>query len=128
VRRSFNKYGVSPKEARTSDGTVFASKWEKEAYEIIRDTIGVSNFTLQPSYVLQDKFRDIDDKAVRAIKYNADFLLFEEHIVDTKGFETDVFKMKEKMFKCKFPGQRIIKLKTKKQLREFLETLDEKEI
>ena len=128
MRRSFNKYGVSPKEARTSDGIVFASKWEKEAYEIIRDRIGISNFSLQPSYELQEKFRDVDGKAIRAIKYNADFLLFETHIVDTKGFETDVFKMKEKMFKFKFPGQRIIKLKTKKQLREFLESLDEKEI
>ena len=124
----FNKYGVSPKEARTSDGIVFASKWEKEAYEIIRDTIGVSNISLQPSYELQEKFRDSDGKAVRAIKYNADFLLFGEHIVDTKGYETDVFKLKEKLFKYKFPDKCIVKLKSKKQLRLFLETLNEEKI
>lgn len=117
--RRFNKYGVSPKEQRTEDGIVFASKWEAQAYLILKEELGLDSFTLQPSYELQEKFRDEDGKAIRAIKYEADFLVYDEHIVDTKGFETDVFKMKEKIFKFKF-GKSIIKLKTKKQLMTFI--------
>ena len=120
----YNKYGVSPKADRTVDGITFASKWEKKAYEILKEELGLENFSLQPSYELQEKFRDQEGKAIRAIKYEADFLIYDEYIVDTKGFETPVFKIKEKMFKHKF-NKSIIKLKTKKQLMLFIDRVKE---
>ncbi len=104
---------------------MFASKWESEAYKLLKLLIGKDNFTLQPTYELQPGFR-FEGKAVRAIKYVGDFLIVtnsgEELVIDTKGMETDVFRMKEKMFKFKF-NKSIIKLKRKSQLVDFIDNL-----
>jgi len=122
VRR--HKYNVSPKAERTADEVVFASKWECRAYVLLKQMIGRDYFELQPSYELQPKFQ-FAGKAVRAIKYVGDFLVrtdSEDYVVDTKGIETDVFKIKEKMFKFKF-GKEIVKLKRPSQLVDFVNKL-----
>jgi len=113
---------VSPKKDRTHDGIVFDSKWEMNAYKILKDEIGTIHFTRSPKYELQPKFRDASGKAIRAIHYIGDFLVNwhgHEYLVDTKGFETPVFKMKEKMFKY-IHKQEIIKIKSKKKMFEFI--------
>ena len=119
-----HKYNVSKKEERTADNIVFASKWECRAYGLLKQLLGRAYFELQPSYELQPKFQ-FKGKTIRAIKYVGDFLIKtkeEEYVVDTKGIETDVFKIKEKMFKCKF-GKEIVKLKRPSQLVDFIKTL-----
>ena len=124
----FNKYNVSPKEKRTVDGIVFASKWESEAYGLLKLLLGKKKFTLQPTYELQPSFK-LEGKTIRAIKYVADFLIkteSEEYIIDTKGMETDVFKIKEKMFKHKF-NKSIVKLKRKSQLVDFINKLKDED-
>lgn len=89
-------------------------------YLYLKKVIGKENFTLQPEFVLQDKFR-LDGKAIRAIKYVADFLVKDgdnDIVVDAKGMTTPVFKLKEKLFKYKF-RKSIVLLKTKKDMRAF---------
>lgn len=129
--RGFNKYNVSPKESRTSDGIVFDSKFEMQAYELLKTYLGKQYFSLSPKYELQPGFRNEDGKKIRAIHYIADFLLTykgKEYIVDTKGVETDVFKMKEKMFTYTH-NKKIYKIKSKKKMLAFIcDVKDEKEI
>ena len=120
--RTFNKYNVSPKADRTCDGIVFDSKFEMKAYELLRDNLGKQYFTLSPKYELQPKFRDSAGKAIRCITYVGDFLVTynnKEYVVDTKGMETPVFKMKEKMFKYIY-SKDIIKIKSKKRMLELI--------
>ena len=99
---------------------MFASKLESRVYAYLKRVIGKENFTLQPDFVIQEKFR-FKGKAIRAIKYVADFLVIdgdEEIVVDAKGMTTPVFKLKEKMFIHKF-RKPIVLLKTKKTMRDF---------
>ncbi len=56
---------------------------------------------------LQPTFRK-NNKTYRSIKYVADFVYYdverEETIVeDTKGFKTEVYKIKKKLFEYKYP-------------------------
>ena len=60
----------------------------------------------QPIVVLQDKFI-YQGRMIRAITYRADFAYFDRAvnrgvIEDVKGMETDVFKIKKKMFLKKY--------------------------
>ena len=87
------------------DGIKFDSKAESERYAELRilEKAGlISNLVLQPKFELQQKFRH-NGKAEKAILYIADFSYndrTEDKIVveDVKGMETDVFKLKRKMF------------------------------
>jgi len=65
----------------------------------------IKDLTLQPEYVLQDAFRDRDGKHHRAIKYVSDFRYrLDGNIVveDCKGFLTDVYRLKKKLFLHKY--------------------------
>ena len=66
----------------------------------------ISHLELQPIVVLQDKFI-YQGRMFRAITYRADFAYFDRTvnrgvIEDVKGMETDVFKIKKKMFLKKY--------------------------
>ncbi len=52
--------------------------------------------------MLQEKFRDSTGKAQREMKYVADFRVG-NIVYDIKGMITQVFKIKEKSFKLKYP-------------------------
>lgn len=76
----------------------------------------ISALELQPVFELQPRFQGNDGKWRRAITYRADFRFIEDGktvVVDVKGFETETFKMKKKLFEYKFPDieLRIIKKK-----------------
>jgi hypothetical protein len=99
---SYNKY----KNVKVKiDGIKFDSKAESERYaelRLLEKTGYISNLVLQPKFELQSKFR-YNGKAVSAIHYIADFSYTdptEEKIIveDVKGIETDVFKLKRKIF------------------------------
>jgi hypothetical protein len=116
-----HKFNVSPKDQRTLDGIVFDSKFEMNAYRFLRDRN--IPFTRQPRFVLQEGFRDpVSGKRVREIAYEGDFLLRDregrEFIVDTKGFRTEVFRVKEKMMLNQ--GRRVHCIKNLKALVQFL--------
>ena len=73
----------------------------------LRERAGEINFfRLQPRYRLLDSFEK-HGKTHRAIDYIADFDIHNGdgsiEVVDIKGFKTEVFKIKEKMFNKKYP-------------------------
>ena len=102
-----NKYNAKKTEV---DGVVFDSKREAARYrelKLLQDSGEIFNLVLQPTYTLQEAFRDNQGKVHRAIKYKADFAYKENgvHIVeDVKGKETAVFKIKAKLFIKRYPG------------------------
>jgi len=74
----------------------------------------VEDLTLQPEYELQPAFRDARGRKHRAIKYIADFRYIEvidpqsiqgrTVVEDVKGMRTEVFKLKEKLFRFRYPS------------------------
>jgi hypothetical protein len=128
---------VSAKEKRTVDGILFASMWEAKVYVMLKAVIPAEHLHLQPDFLLQAKFRDCNNKGIRAIYYRADFLLGparedrdgplnDDHIVvDAKGMKTDVFNLKCKMFKYHFRNARLFLPSKKADVLELIETYKE---
>lgn len=107
------------------DGIKFSSMWEAFAYEQFRDSENVAILALQPRFLLQPKFTAKDGEKVRAIEYVSDFRIVVdgkgEFIVDTKGHEDNVFKLKHKMFKYTHPEEvPLLIIHTKKELRQLI--------
>lgn len=91
------------------DGITFDSKAEARYYSElkIREKAGeILFYRLQPRYRLMDSFEK-DGKKHRAIDYVADFEIHHKdgsiEAVDVKGKQTQVFRIKEKMFDKKYP-------------------------
>ena len=66
----------------------------------------IKDLELQKEFVLQPAFRK-NNKSYRKITYKADFSYFDVAlnkivVVDVKGFKTDVYKLKKKLFEYKF--------------------------
>ena len=66
----------------------------------------IKDLELQKEYVLQDNFK-LGKKTIRAIKYCADFVYYDveeqkTHVVDVKGYRTEVYRIKKKMFEYKY--------------------------
>ena len=65
----------------------------------------ISELKLQPKFLLQDGFVK-NGKRYRKIEYIADFMYIENGkivVEDVKGKETEVFKLKHKLFEYKYP-------------------------
>lgn len=98
------------------DGKEFDSKKEGNRYKELRllERAGeISNLELQPRFLLQDKFKK-NGRTFRKIEYVADFKYIENGktiVEDVKGMQTDVFKLKHKIFEKVYPDLelRIIK-------------------
>lgn len=91
------------------DGIVFDSKKEANYYkelQMLKKAGIVTDFELQPKFVLQPSYYK-DGKKIQPITYKADFKVCYSdgriEIVDTKGFETQVFKIKKKMLEYLYP-------------------------
>lgn len=91
-------------------GIKFDSRKEGKRYTELKmmERCGlIKNLELQKPFELQPSFRK-HNKTYRAIKYIVDFSYYDverEQIVveDTKGFKTDVYKLKKKLFEYKYP-------------------------
>lgn len=65
----------------------------------------IQNLELQPHFLLQDSFRK-NGKTFRKIEYIADFKYIENGktiVEDVKGIQTEVFKIKHKIFEKIYP-------------------------
>lgn len=65
----------------------------------------IQNLELQPHFLLQDSFRK-NGKTIRKIEYIADFKYIENGktiVEDVKGIQTEVFKIKHKIFEKIYP-------------------------
>jgi len=111
------RYKVSAKSERTVDDIVFDSKWESKCYVRLKDRIPEGELHLQPKFIILEKFRGPDDKMVRAVTYSADFLLGPPRVndddeldplnvvIDAKGHQTDVFKLKTKFWVSRYQAR-----------------------
>jgi len=102
------------------DGIKFDSKLEANCYIFLKDK--VENLELQPRFLLQDKFK-YKNKTIRKIEYVADFRFNYkgvDYIIDSKGLETPLFKLKYKLLVCKYPELNFYTVKSRKKLKELL--------
>ena len=90
------------------DMYIFDSTKEAKRYRELKllEMAGeISNLELQPRFLLQESFKK-NGKTYRKIEYVADFKYIEKgktKVEDVKGLQTDVFKIKHKLFKKKYP-------------------------
>ena len=90
-------------------GIKFDSKKEMAYYiklELLEQKGIIKDLELQKSFELQPSFK-LNGKIYKKITYRADFSYVSVqdnkiHIVDTKGFRTQVYKLKRKMFAYKY--------------------------
>lgn len=96
------------------DGIKFDSHKEANRYldllalqkvGLIQDLHRQVRFELQPSYKKKGK-------TIRAITYIADFVYYdtfkgEKIVEDTKGYRTEIYKLKKKIFEYKYPNLEI---------------------
>ena len=101
----YNKYG---NKKVTVDGIRFDSIHEARVYlqlKTLQHGNVISDLHLQVPFELQPSYK-INGKTVRAIKYIADFVFInekgEKEVWDAKGVQTDVYKLKKKMFEYKY--------------------------
>ena len=87
---------------------VFDSVRESQRYKELKllERAGeISNLELQPRFLLQDSFKK-NGRTFRKIEYVADFKYIENGktiVEDVKGIQTDVFKLKHKIFEKVYP-------------------------
>ena len=91
------------------NGIQFDSKREAEFYlylKLLKRAKEIKDFKLQPRFRLQEGFEK-NGTTHKPIDYVADFEVTHNdgttEIIDVKGHETAVFKIKRKMFEKKYP-------------------------
>jgi len=95
------------------DNIKFDSKKEAIRYsqlKLLERAGKIYNLELQPKFILQNRFI-YNGKTIRAITYKADFKykMGDDIVIeDTKGFKTEVFNIKAKIFKNKYPEYKFI--------------------
>lgn len=92
-----------------SDGYTFDSKAEARRYEELKLELRAGTITdlqVHPVMLLQEGFRDILGRWHRAITYELDFSYYRDGpciYEDVKGHKTEVFKIKYKLFRYRYP-------------------------
>ena len=108
-----NKYGAKKTEYR---GVVYDSKWEaQKAYELdmLQRAGKITDLQRQVPFVLQERYVNNEGDSIRPIFYVADFYYYDVKmkmwvVMDTKGYATDVYKIKRKIFMFKYPKIKFI--------------------
>lgn len=109
VKQSKKRKSKYKNKKKQLDGYVFDSQLEADYYLYLKlreKAKDILFFRVKPKYLLQPAFEK-DGKKYNKIEYIADF---EVHhldgtieVIDTKGYVTDVFRIKEKLFHAKYP-------------------------
>lgn len=121
------KYGNKKIEV---DGVKFDSKLEMFCYNLFKDNN--IDFDFQHTIVLIDKFK-YNGESIRAITIIVDFVLRVNdcvYYVDSKGFPTEVSKIKYKMLRNQlkdFKNTDVLWLKSQKQAIEFVNKIKQKQ-
>lgn len=106
LKRQSNTRG---NELTTIDGYTFDSQAEAKRYEELKLSVqagAISDLQVHPVYELQAAFRDASGARHRSIRYEGDFGYTEGGravVEDVKGHRTEVFKIKEKLFRFRYP-------------------------
>lgn len=93
------------------DGISFDSSSEASAYQVLKlwKCAGhIRDLRMQPTFTLQERFKDESGRTVNAIHYSADFSFYDEsqrrvRTVDIKGHITQAFTRTMKLMKNKYP-------------------------
>jgi len=92
------------------DGVKFHSLQEANYYSDLKLRLAakdIKGFCRQPEFILQD-----GDGTV--IIYKADFVVFKldgtSDVIDCKGFLTDIYRLKKRLFEHQFPMMRIVEV------------------
>ena len=99
------------------DGIEFDSKREAKRYgqlKLLEKAKLIKELELQKTFELQPSFKK-NGKTYRSITYKADFYYYDNHleryvVEDTKGFKTETYKIKKKMFEYVYPELELIEL------------------
>lgn len=97
------------------DGHRFPSKLEAQRYcelRLLQKAGKISDLELQPSFMLQPAFEK-NGVHYRAIYYVADFKYSKDGkiiVEDTKGYKTEVYALKKKMFEFLYPDLHIVEV------------------
>lgn len=108
------------------DGVKFDSKLELYCYNLLKN-LGF-DFEFQKQIILIDKFR-YNNENIRAITMIVDFVVHHNGVciyIDSKGFATEVSKIKYKMLKNILKDEknnRVVWLHSKKEVTDFLNNL-----
>lgn len=94
------------------DGIKFDSKKEAKRFQelmILKKAGLIDELELQKVFELQPKYINNKGESIRSITYKCDFFYYdkqkEQYIVeDTKGFRTDTYKLKKKLFEYVYPN------------------------
>ena len=87
----------------------FDSNKELSYYLLLKDRVKkgeISDLRRQYAIVIQPPFTDITGTKHRAITYKADFVYLDNktlktHLIDVKGFKTEIYKLKKKLLAYK---------------------------
>lgn len=91
------------------DGVVYDSKKEAKRAAILeqQERYGmITNLQKQVTFELQPGYTNNQGKKIRPITYIADFVYEKEGkkiVEDTKGYRTETYKVKKKIFEYKYP-------------------------
>ncbi|MGO3751192.1 MAG: DUF1064 domain-containing protein [Peptoniphilaceae bacterium] len=99
------------------DGITFDSRKEANRYKELKllERAGViKSLELQPKFLLQEEYIK-DGKTIKEITYKADFMYYDGEknkvvIEDVKGFKTDVYRLKKKLFEYKYKNLKIMEV------------------
>ena len=102
------------------DNITFDSKLEATRYtelKLLERNGIIKDLQLQPSYELIPTFKK-DNKTYKKTSYKADFSYFDNElgktiIEDTKGFKTDVYTLKKKLFEYQYKDLTIREIKAR---------------
>lgn len=91
------------------DGYTFDSIREKNYYiklKLLEKAGKIKELELQKEYEIQPSFK-LNNKTSRKITYRADFMYKTAeddklHVIDVKGYRTDVYRLKKKLFEYKY--------------------------
>ena len=100
------------------DNIKFDSKREGNRYmelKILEEAGLIKELELQKEFELQPRFKK-NGKTYRKISYKADFYYFDNHlgryvVEDVKGFKTEVYKLKKKLFEYVYPDLELLEVK-----------------
>lgn len=116
IKRKRSKYG---NKRVTVKGVVFDSIAESRYFLVLLDKKKkkeILDYELQPRFLLQESFKK-NGETFREIEYVADFKVIHNdgriEIVDVKGMETEIFKIKRKLFEYKYPELSLVLVKNR---------------
>lgn len=100
-------------------GYIFDSKSECDEFlrlSSLQETGLISKLVVKPTYILTEKGTNDLGQKFRGVTYTPDFTYFDnlsmaKVAVDVKGFVTDVYKIKKKLFMAKYPDYLFVEVK-----------------